>query len=321
MGQVISTALHHVGFVAVEAGDEVDVSAAVAVHGVAGKNVALTAVSGTGFEAVLVVQFPAEQAVDVLVANAFSPRNQGAGGMPGVDVQIVGVSLGQATVQAQTQVIGQAATEVEVGSPAGAFCAVFGQLRVQADAPFQLVGRTLGDDIDHPAHGAGAVACGGRATQDLDALDRFGRHPIGFTPSITVTVPAIAHSVARAGWLAVDEDQRVLRAHAAQVDLPVVSACATGTVAGQVNPGLAADDVGQVIGRWVALDVLGRDDRRAQGLSRLALGGDQGVLDHQRVVGDGRFHYLTRTPLLGLCRSRQHGRRRQRDERQGQAVG
>ncbi|MCY1188549.1 hypothetical protein D9M73_296720 [compost metagenome] len=71
----------------------------------------------------------------------------------------------------------------------------------------------------------------------------------------------------------------------------------------------------------MALDVFGGDDRRNQGLACLALGGDQGVLDHQRVVGDRHLQHLTRTLFFGLGRGGHHGRRRQRDERQGQAVG
>ncbi len=308
VGQVVGTALHHIGFVAVQAGHELDVTTAVAVHGVAGKDIALAAVAGTGLEAVLVVQLPAQQAIDVLVAYAFAARHQRTGGMPGVDVQVVGIGLGQAAVQAEAEVVGQAAAQVEVGPAAGALGAVFRQLGVQADAALELVGGALGDDIDHPAHGAGAVTCGRRATEDLDALDRFCWYPVGFTAGIAVAVPAIAHGIACAGWLAVDEDQGVFRAHAAQVDLPVVATRAAGAVAGQVHPGLAADDVGQVI-RWrMALDIFGGDDRRTQGLACLAFGGDQGVLDYQRVVGDRHLQHLTRTLFFGLGRGGHHGR-------------
>ncbi|MCY1450298.1 hypothetical protein D9M71_670930 [compost metagenome] len=101
MSQVVGAALHHVGFVAVQAGNEIDVATAVAVHGVAGKDVALAAIAGAGLEAVLVVQLPAEQAVDVLVAYPFAASHQRTGGLPGVDIQIVGVGLGQAAVQAK----------------------------------------------------------------------------------------------------------------------------------------------------------------------------------------------------------------------------
>ncbi|MNW68083.1 hypothetical protein D3C74_467780 [compost metagenome] len=58
----------------------------------------------------------------------------------------------------------------------------------------------------------------------------------------------------------------------------------------------------------MALDVFGGDDRRTQGLACLALGGDQGVLDHQRVIGDRHLQYLTRALLFGLGHGGHHGR-------------
>ncbi|MNO53188.1 hypothetical protein D3C76_436260 [compost metagenome] len=321
VGQVVGVALHHVGLVAIQAGDQLDIAATVAVHGVAGVEVALAAVAGAGFEAVLIVELPAQQAVDVLVAHAFAASRQRTVGMAGVDVQVVGIGLGQATVQAEPKVFGEPAAQVEVGAAAGTLSAVFGHLRVQADAALELIGRALGDDVDHPAHGAGAVTRRRRPAQDLDALDRFGRHPVGFATGVTVAVPAVAHGVTGAGRLAVDEDQGVFRPHAAQVDLPVVAARTAGAVAGQVDPGLATDQLGQVIARRVTLDVFFGDDRRTQCLPRLALGGDEGVLDDQGIFSSRYFQHFTRALLFGVGCGRDHGRRGQRDERQGQAVG
>ncbi|MNM39878.1 hypothetical protein D3C81_506670 [compost metagenome] len=71
----------------------------------------------------------------------------------------------------------------------------------------------------------------------------------------------------------------------------------------------------------MTLDVFFGDDRRTQGLPRFALGGDEGVLDDQGLFRRSHFQHFTRAWLFGLSGGRDHGRRRQRDERQGQAVG
>ncbi|MNG96054.1 hypothetical protein D3C79_551080 [compost metagenome] len=160
----------------------------------------------------LVVELPAQQAVDVLVAHALTAGDQRAVGVVGVDVQVVGVGLGQATVQTETEVVGKPTAEVEVGTTADTLGTVLRHLREQVEAALERLGGPLGDDVDHPAHGARAVARRRGAAQDFDALDRLGRHPVGFATGVAVAVPAVAHGVARAGRFAVDEDQGVFRA-------------------------------------------------------------------------------------------------------------
>jgi hypothetical protein len=303
VGQRVVAALHHVGFMAVQAVDELGVATAVVVHRVASVDVALAAVAGFQVEALLGAQLPAEQRVDVLVAHALAPGNQGilAGLTRGVDVGIVGVGGAGATVKAEGERLAERAAEAEVGALAHALGIVFRQRGVGGNGAAELVARALGDDVDHPAHGSRAIARGGRATQDLDALDLLGRHPVGLATGIAVAVPAIAHGIARGGRLAVDQDQGVFRPHAAQVDLAVVAAIAAGAVAGQVDPRLAADDLRQVVGRRQLADVLGGDDGNARRLLQLLLGSSQhlGFLQQHGLLGRRR----------GIRRSLQRGGR------------
>ncbi len=302
VGQIEVVALYDVGFGAIQTLDEGDVATAVAVHRVAGIDVALAAVAGGQLEGVRIVQAPAQQAVDVLVAYPFATGRKRAVLRVGVDVDVVGVGLVQAAVDAERQGVGQRAAEAEVGALADTLGLVLGHHRVQVEAAAERVGRALGDDVDHPAHGAGTVARRSRATEDLDALDFLGRHPVGLAAGVAVAVPAVAHGVARGGRLAVDEDQGVLRAHPAQVDLAVVAACAAGTVAGQVDARLAADDVRQVVARRTLPDVFRGDDGHARRLLQLFLGGAHHVraLQFQRIVRSGlrRFALQRRGAFL-----------------------
>ncbi|MCY1427565.1 hypothetical protein D9M71_434150 [compost metagenome] len=192
-----------------------------------------------------------------------------------VDFHVIGVGLVQVAVHAKDQAVGQRPAEAEVDTLASALGIVLGKHGVQGHGTAQVLGRAFGDDVHHATHGPGAVASGGRAAQDFDALDFFGGYPVGFAAGVTVAAPAITHGIARGGRLAVDEDQGVFRAHAAQVDLAVVAARTAAAVAGKVDPGFAADDVGEVVDRRALLDVFSSDDRHTGGLFELLFGGAQ----------------------------------------------
>jgi len=261
-------------------------------------------------------ELPAEQAVDVLVAHAFAPRHYAVGGGlgGGVDTRVIGVGLVQAAIHTKHQIIRDRPAEVEVGTFAHAFGVVFRRQVVGGQRAAELARRALGDDIDHPAHCPGTVACRCRAAQDLDALDLFGRYPVGFTTGIAVAAPAIALGIARRRRLAVNQDQGVFRAHAAQVDLAVVAAGTAGAVAGEVDPRFAADDIGQVIGRRALLDIFGGDDRHPRRLLQFLCSGAQyaGFFKLQRLAGTihrqigGLYRYFVTLALK--CVSEQCGR-------------
>ncbi|MNP13420.1 hypothetical protein D3C76_1057010 [compost metagenome] len=241
---------------------------------------------------------PAQQAIDVLVAHAFAAGGQGAGLvagalglMAGVDVPVIRVGLGDVAVDAVAEGVGERAVEAEAHALGGAFVTVLGKVLVNGHVAVGFARGLLGDDVDHPAHGPGAIAGRGRATDHFDALDLVGRHPVGITARVALASPAVAHRTAAADRLAIDQDQGVFRAHAADVDLPVVAALATGGVAGQVDSRHGADDLRQVVGRRAFLDVLGGDDRHARRLLGFFQCSGHHVLafqlDGRRLVGGG----------------------------------
>ena len=190
-------------------------------------------------------QAPAEQPVDVLVAHAFATGGEGAGLLAGavgfvagVDVPVVRVGLGDVAADAVAEVFRERPVETEAHPFAGAFGLVLREIAVDAEITVGFRAGLLGDDVHHAARRAVAVARRRRAADHFDALDLVGRHPVGVAAAVALAAPAVAHRVARADRLAVDQDQGVLRAHAADVDLPVVATLAAGAVAGQVDPGM-----------------------------------------------------------------------------------
>ena len=180
--------------------------------------------------------------------------------MSEVDVGIVRIGLVRAAVRAEAQGFGQRPAKAEVGAARGAILGAFRNVGEHRHGTTQTIGRALGDDVDYPARRAGTVACRRGPTEDLDALDLLRRHPVAVAAGVAFAAPAVAHRVARADRFAVDQDQGVLRPHAADVDLPVVAALAAGTVAGEVDPGHGADDLGEIVHRRALPDVLGGDD-------------------------------------------------------------
>ncbi len=292
MGDRAGVAVHAVGLVT-EHGLHVGV--AVGVLGIAGVDVALAAETGLEVEGLLGRQVPAEQAVDVLVAHAFAAGRQGAGlvagavgFVAGVDVPVVRVGLGDVAVDAVAQGVGQRAVEAEGHALGGAFVLVLREIAVDGDVAVGFLAGLLGDDVHHAARRAIAVARCRRTAQHFDALHLVGRHPVGVTARVALAAPAVAHGIAAGDWLAVYQDQGVLRPHATDVDLAVVAALAAGGVAGQVDARHGADDLRQVAGRRALLDVLGGDDRHARHLlGFLRGGGDDGFAVELDDIGIG----------------------------------
>ena len=108
--------------------------------------------------------------------------------------------------------------------------------------------------------------------------------------------------------LAVNQDERVFRPHAAQVNLPVVAALAAGGVAREVHARLLAHHFGQVARRG-RLQVLPRDGGHARRLLPSLLGG----IDHFHLLQGGRF--VIGCVLCRLPRLRQRALRRQQRSR------
>ncbi|MNS74759.1 hypothetical protein D3C72_1082430 [compost metagenome] len=196
---------------------------------------------------------PAHDAVDVFVFHAFTTGRQGAGIHPGtlrlmalVDIPRVGLGFIQVAEHAEAEIAAQRAAQAEVGALGGAF--VFMLRRVQVGVPrtMPLVVEFFGDDIHHAARCAVTVTRGRRATNDFDALNHFRRHPAGIATGIAFAAPAQTDGVTAGDRFAVDQDQGVFRAHAANVDLAVVAALAAGGVPGQVHARHGTNDFGHV---------------------------------------------------------------------------
>ena len=253
----------------------------------AGVDVALAADAGIQLQHVRVVDVVAQQAADVAVAHALAPRRRGhAGGEILVEVQRIGIGLAHVAIQPEREPVAQRARQLETGALAAAFVAVFGHAAVQGERAGQVAGGPSGDDVDHAAGRTGTVARRGGTAQHLDAFHRFGRHPVAVAAAVALAAAPHAHRIARADRAAVDQDQRVFRAHAADVDLAEVAIGAGSRVAGEVDARHAANDLGQVVGRRHAFQVHRGDHRRTQRLPRDLLGGDVHGVDVGRV---GRF--------------------------------
>ena len=137
-----------------------------------------------------------------------------------------------------------------------------------------LVITFFGDDIDHAARGAVAVAYRRRSTNDFNALDQLRWDPVGIAAGIALAAPAQADGVTAGDRFAINQDQGIFRAHAADINLAVVTALAAGGVAGQVNARHGADDFRHVARGRVFADLIGGDGRHARRLQILLGGGD-----------------------------------------------
>ena len=180
-----------------------------------------------------------------------------------------------------------------------------------------LAGGRFCDDIHHPAHRAVTVAGRRRAANHVDMIDHFRRYPAGITARIAVAAPAIAHGITTGHRFTIHQNQGVLRSHAANIDLAVITALAAGGVTGEVDAGLGTNQLGDIARGRMFTDLLSGDGRYAGGLQRLRRRGD-----HHRfiVIYRSRFRYLRivwHAAISGLNRQRpspddhrdQHGQR------------
>ena len=145
--------------------------------------------------------------------------------------------------------------------------------------------RTPGDDVDHAAHRAVAIAHGAAAAQDFDALDLRQRHrrQIG-TGQIVLVQPH-----------AIDQHQHVAgrgRAHAADIDGRI----AITAEALEVEVGLLAEQ-GADGGRAGPLDICWRDDGHA--MRRSAQRAGSARCRDQHFVG--LDHGVARPSRAGKC--------------------
>ncbi len=226
-------------------------------------------------------EVPAHHAVDVFVLYTFTACGQGVGvsaralGLVTlVDVPRVGLGFVQVTEHTEAEVAAQRAAQAEVGAFGGTFVFMFRRVQVGVPGAVPLVVEFFGDDVHHATCRAIAVAGRSRAADHFDAFDHLRRHPAGITAGIALATPAQTDGVAAGDRLAVDQDQGVFRAHAANVNLAVVPALAAGGVAGQVNARHGADDFRHVPRGRVFADLIGGDGRHARRLQILLGGGD-----------------------------------------------
>ena len=191
-----------------------------------------------------------------------------------VDVPGVGLRFVEVTEQAEAEIAAQRAAEAEVGALGGAFVFVLRGVHIGVPGAVPLIAGFFGDDIHHAAGGAVAVAGGGRAANHFDTFDHLRWHPAGIAAGVALAAPAKAHGVAAGDRLAVDQDQGIFRAHAADINLAVVAALAAGGVAGQVDPRHGANDLRDVARRGAFADLIGGDGGDARRLQVLLGGGD-----------------------------------------------
>ncbi|ERU35056.1 hypothetical protein Q093_04313 [Pseudomonas aeruginosa CF614] len=300
VGDGVVLAIHAVGLRTV-VGESLGIGGAVVVLGIAGIDVALSAEARFEIDDLVGGHLPRQHPAEIAIAYPFASGHGTArvDGMSEVDVGIVRIGLVRAAVRAEAQGFGQRPAEAEVGAARGAILGAFRNVGEHRHGTTQTIGRALGDDVDYPARRAGTVACRRGPTEDLDALDLLRRHPVAVAAGVAFAAPAVAHRVARADRFAVDQDQGVLRPHAADVDLPVVAALAAGTVAGEVDPGHGADDLGEIVHRRALPDVLGGDDGYPRCLLELLFGGAQHHLVTQLDHRFGAFVQFFQALVLG----------------------
>ena len=137
-----------------------------------------------------------------------------------VDVVFVALRGLAVDLQAQ-QVVLDRAGQVKVALVNVARLAAFLDGRIHADFAMPFVRHLARDDVDHAAHGVRAVQRRHGAAHHFNALDgRQRRRPAAFDARRI----RIGAGFARVLTLAVDQDQRVLRSHAAQADVLAVAA-------------------------------------------------------------------------------------------------
>src|SRR5690606_942723 len=160
---------------------------------------------------------------------AVAPLNRGWAALADFDAAAVAqvrfFAIEQAAAYLQTQqTVDQRATGVEAGVAGIAEVPVFLIGVVLGDRTTPLAGNFLGDDIDHTAHGIGAVQGRHRSANHFDALDgRERRHKAG--GGLTKAVGGyVTRSILPA---TVDQNERVLAVHAANADIQAAGLAGT----------------------------------------------------------------------------------------------
>lgn len=226
-----------------------------------------------GFEAqhMVAVDRPVEQGVGVLRLVA-----------RGLAAAAVRLAVGDVGADAQAEVVGQRATEQSTH-----LRGIAARLRIRLavvirDRATPFGTDLAGDDVDHPAHGVGAVQRGHRTAHHFDALDHVRRKPVEV---LRAEVVAVVHAGRIALAAAVDEDQGVLLGQAAQADLGLRAG--EGITAGDAGHG--AEQLADAADR-LALDFLAGDDADAGGRVADPLlgagGGDYDGVEVGRVGSD-----------------------------------
>ena len=213
-----------------------------------------------------------------------------------VDIPGIGLGFIEVAQQAEAEIAAQRAVQTEVGAFGGAFIFVLRGVHVGVPRTVPLVITFFGDDIDHAARGAVAVADRRRSTNDFNALNQLRWDPVGIAAGIALAAPAQADGVTAGDRFAINQDQGIFRAHAADINLAVIPALAAGGVAGQVNARHGADNFGDIASGGTFTNFLGGDRRYARRLQVL-FGGS----DHHRLFG-GRFFTVE-----GLFRTQREG--------------
>ncbi len=229
---------------------------------------------------------PGAQAVDVALHGArpaLADRDLGTVRL-GVG-QGRGVALMEAAAHLQAKgLLDQRAAGIEAGLATVAELVVFveGGFGLYRAAP--RVAHLAGDDIDHPAHGIGAVEGRHRAADHLDALDRRDRRKEA-GGGLTEAVGRDAAGGVLAS--AVDQDQGVVAGQAADAD---VASAGLAHLAAHVDAFHVAQGVGDA-GDALFFQLLAADHRDAgrclgQGLL-VARGGDHDVVQLLALLGQG----------------------------------
>ena len=149
----------------------------------------------------------------------------------------------------------------------------------RAQAEFGDGGR-LGDDVDHAAHGVGAVEGGARSAHHFDALHAFERHR-----DIHVVMPGLRVVEAHA----VEQDEGLTEARAADGE---VHLHAVGRAFGEVERRVQLEQVHQ----RVEHQALAAHRKHADGAVDLferhglkGAGDDHGVVPFGRLLGEGEY--------------------------------
>src|SRR5690606_14570951 len=168
-------------------------------------------------DVVILVRGQGQAAAQVVNLTFYRCGATTADGAVVVEGQVRGFAVIETAAHLKTQqVIDQRAGGVEVGFAGLAVIAVFLEGVLEADGAGPFRADLAGDDVDHAAHGIGAVQGRHRAADDFDALDgRQRRDEAG---------GGLAETVGRYGpgsilATAVDQDQGVLAGHATDADV------------------------------------------------------------------------------------------------------